>query len=340
MMDKRLPVGKLEPELLEELLGGLHSDDSAVILGPGIGRDVTVLEWGEGDRYLLAKTDPITFATDEIGFYAVAVNTNDVATSGGVPRWFLATLLLPDDASDEELARMIFDQIDRACRDLEISLVGGHTEVTYDLDRPILVGFMLGEVEKDRLVTSEGAEVGDHLLLTKRVSVEGTSIIAREKGDALADRGFAEDAIERARDMLHDPGITVLHEAQMAVEAGEVHAMHDPTEGGIATGLHELAMASEVGLMVQLDDIPVYPETESFCEVFDVDPLGLIASGSLLLSVKPEDSEAVIAAIRDTGIECAQIGRVVEEKAGIKLRRGLNWVDLPRYDQDEISKLF
>ncbi|MBD3291952.1 MAG: hypothetical protein GF393_03445, partial [Armatimonadia bacterium] len=131
-MEHRLPVGKLEPEFLAKLLHSLHIDDPRVIVGPDVGRDVTVLEWGEGDRYLIAKTDPITFATDEIGHYAVSVNTNDVATSGGVPLWFLATLLLPDEQSDDALVQLIFEQIDAACRDLGIALVGGHTEVTYD----------------------------------------------------------------------------------------------------------------------------------------------------------------------------------------------------------------
>lgn len=339
-MEHRLPVGKLEPEFLAKLLGNLHIDDPRVIVGPDIGRDVTVLEWGEGDSYLIAKTDPITFATDEIGHYAVSVNTNDVATSGGVPLWFLATLLLPDEQSDDALVSTIFEQIDAACTDLGIALVGGHTEVTYDLDRPILVGFMLGEVGKDKLVTSDGAQVGDRLLLTKRVSVEGTSIIAREVGDRLTDAGIDIESVERARDFLHAPGINVLREARTAVQAGDVHAMHDPTEGGVATGLHELAMASETGIAVAFEDIPLFPETLAFCDVLDLEPLGLIASGSLLLSVAPDDADAIAQAIRDEGIECAEIGEVVEQDQGVKIRRGLNWHDLPRYDQDEIAKVF
>ncbi|MGC9317180.1 MAG: AIR synthase family protein [Armatimonadota bacterium] len=339
-MRQRFPVGKLEPELLAELLGGLHIDDPAVIVGPGIGRDVAVLEWGEGDSYLIAKTDPITFATDEIGHYAVCVNTNDVATSGGLPRWFLATLLLPDEQSDETLVRTIFEQIDEACRDLGIALVGGHTEVTYDLGRPILVGLMIGEVEKQNLVTSDGAQAGDRLLLTKRVAVEGTCIIAREMGQELIDRGFDEETVRQAAGMLHDPGISVLAEARAAVSAGQVHAMHDPTEGGIATGLHELAMASDTGIQVAHDQIPFYPETEGFCEALGIEPLGLIGSGSLLIAAPPGDAERITEAVREKGVECADIGEVVEPERGIMIRRGLNWCELPRYDQDEIAKLY
>ncbi|MFW6438061.1 MAG: AIR synthase family protein [Armatimonadota bacterium] len=339
-MDQRLPIGKLEPEFLAKLLRNLHIDDPRVIVGPDVGRDVTVLEWGEGDSYLIAKTDPITFATDEIGHYAVAVNTNDVATSGGVPLWFLATLLLPEEQSDDALVQMIFEQIDAACREIGIALVGGHTEVTYDLDRPIVVGFMLGEVRKDELVTSDGAQVGDRILLTKRVAVEGTSIIAREARGRLSEAGVDDASIERAKDFLHEPGINVLTEARVAVNAGSVHAMHDPTEGGVATGLHELAMASGNGVAVVLDEIPFFPETETFCEVLDLEPLGLIASGSLLLAVAPDDVGAIVEAVRDAGIECAEIGEVVEHERGVKIRRGRSWQDLTRYDHDEIAKVF
>lgn len=335
-----LPVGKLEPEFLAELLGGLSADDPAVIVGPGIGRDVTVLAWGAGDRYLIAKTDPITFATDEIGFYAVNVNANDVATSGGLPRWFLATLLLPAGATDDALVRSIFAQIDAACRALGISLVGGHTEVTHDLDRPVLVGFMLGEVGKDELVVGDGAQVGDRLLLTKGVAVEGTSIIARELGNELRARGVDREMIGRAAGFLHDPGIGVLREARIAVGVGAVHAMHDPTEGGLATGLHELAIASGVGLAIDEAAIPILPETESLCALLGLEPLGLIASGSLLIAADPADADAIAGAIRAEGIACAEIGAVVPAEEGIRIGRDGAWRDLPRYDQDEIAKVF
>ena len=336
----RLPVGKLAPEFLAELLGDLRGDDPSVIVGPGVGRDVAVLAWDQGARYLIAKTDPITFATDEIGHYAVSVNANDVATSGGVPRWFLATLLLPDEGADEHLARTIFAQINAACAELGITLVGGHTEVTYDLSRPIVVGMMLGEVERDRLVTSDGARVGDRVLLTRGVAVEGASIIARELGDELMARGIDEDTVRRAANFLHEPGISVVAEARAALAAGEVHAMHDPTEGGLATGLHELALAAGVGLAVESEAIPILPETQEFCELLGLDALGLIASGSLLIAAPPEDAEAIIGACREAGIDCADIGEVVAPEHGVRIRSGAGWSDLPRYDQDEIAKLF
>jgi hydrogenase expression/formation protein HypE len=333
-------VGKLDLELMSELLGSVAPDDPAVIVGPGIGRDVAVLDVGAPETYLLAKSDPITFATDAIGYYAVHVNANDIATSGGVPRFFLGTLLLPESGADEELARGIFQQIHEACQAMEVLMVGGHTEVTYGLDRPILVGMMLGEAPRGRVITSAGAQVGDRVLLTKGVAVEGTSIIARELGEQLKERGYEDDFVEQARGLLYEPGISVLREARAAVEAGGVHAMHDPTEGGVATGLHEMALASGVGLKVEEESIPILPATERLCAELHLEPLGLIASGSLLITAEPAGAERIAAACRAEGIACADIGEVTPEEEGLRLLRGESWTDLPRYDQDEVAKLF
>ena len=333
-------MGKLDLELMSELLGSVASEDASVIVGPGVGRDVAVLDVGNPDIYLLAKTDPITFATDAIGFYAVHVNANDIATSGGLPRWFLGTLLLPEGGADEELARDIFRQIHSACRAISVLLVGGHTEVTHNLDRPLLVGAMLGEVPRDRVITSAGAQVGDRVLLTKGVAVEGTSLIAREMNEQLQERGYDDEFLEAARELLHFPGISVLGEAQVAVRAAEVHAMHDPTEGGVATGLHEMALASGVGLAIDYARIPVLPATDRLCAEFGLEPLGLIASGSLLIAADAEAAPRIVEACRAEEIACADIGEVTLQADGLRLLREGAWMDLPRYDQDEIAKLF
>lgn len=279
--------GKLPPHVLEALLQRIPRDDPRLVIGARVGEDAAVLDFG--DRYLVAKTDPITFASERIGWYAVHINANDVATLGARPRWFLATLLLPDP----EPAEAIFEDILAACAELGVTLCGGHTEVTAGLDRPIVVGQMLGEVEKDRLVRKENIRPGDAVLLTKGVAVEGTAILAREKAEAL--RGLA--GLERARNFLFDPGISVVAEALAAVEAapGAVHGMHDPTEGGLVGGLYELAAAAGCGLRVESAAVRVLPETHAVCEALGLDPLRLIASGALLIAVAPEAAAAVSA---------------------------------------------
>ncbi len=335
---RNLPVGKLRAETLERLFDKYPPGDERVVVGPRIGEDAAVIEMG--DRYLVATTDPITFATDEIGWYALQVNANDLAVRGARPRWFLATLLLPERATTDALVEQIFSQIGQACQELEVSLVGGHTEVTHGLDRPIVVGTMLGEVAKDRLVTTRGARAGDSLLLTKGIPLEGAAIIAREKEVELVRRGVPPALIERARNFLRRPGLSVVPEAMLAVELAPVHSMHDPTEGGVATAFWELAHASDVGLRVERERIPLLPEGERLCRELGLDPLGTIASGSLLLAMAPADAAVVLHALAREGIDCAFVGQVVPEREGVTLVEGGRCRPMPVFVQDEITKLF
>ncbi len=324
--------GKLPPALLRSLLGGLPQDPS-VIVGPGVGEDAAVIELGE--RYLVAKTDPITFATDEIGWYAVQVNANDLAATGATPRWFMATVLLPAATADEALATQIFEQIVNACRAIGVTLVGGHTEITGGIDRPIVVGMMLGEVDPGRLVLTGGAQPGDAILLTKGVPIEATSIIAREKRDELGAH-FDAAFLDRAAAFLQEPGISVLEDARVACSAGGVTAMHDPTEGGLATALWELAEASNCALAIQPGAWPVLDEGAQLCAFFGLDPLAAIASGALLLTVRPEARKAVMAALQAAEIPVFWLGQV--EAGPVDVRVGGE--PLARPARDEIARLF
>ena len=256
-MSLPLPVGKLPPDLLAQLISQAPIRDERVLLGPGIGLDCAVID--NGPNLLVFKTDPITFVTEDIGWYAVQVNCNDIATTGAIPRWMLVTLLLPDQGTDEGQVRRIFEQVYQACEKIDVALIGGHTEITYGLNRPILVGTMIGEVSRGKLITPKGARPGDRILLTKGVPIEATAILAREFYDQLSEVLTGEE-LRCAADYLFDPGISVLEDARMATEAGEITAMHDPTEGGLASALWELAQASGRALifdprMVHIPDL-------------------------------------------------------------------------------------
>ena len=333
-----LPIGKLGAETLQAIFDKHPLRDPRVVVGPKVGEDAAVIDMG--DRYLVATTDPITFATDEIGWYALQVNVNDIAVRGARPRWFLATLLLPPGATTEAAVASLFDQLHAACDELDVALVGGHTEITHGLDRPIVVGAMLGEVAKDRLVTTGGARVGDAVVLTKGVPLEGAAIIAREKEAELRARGVSPATIRKARNFLRAPGLSVLPEVEIACELAPVHAMHDPTEGGVATALVELADAAGVGLRIDRDRIIVLPEGRTLCEAFGLDPLGTIASGALLMTLAPGDASIVIHALAREGIDCHFIGQVVERGEGLTLVSGSRREPLTAFAQDEISKLF
>ncbi len=331
------PLGKLPADHLARLLNQYTPRDPRLIMGGHVGEDAAVIDMG--NRYLVAKTDPITFATAEIGWYAVNVNANDVACTGAVPRWFLATLLLPEKKTTPALVDSIFNQITAACADLGIALAGGHTEITYGLERPVVVGQMLGEVEKNRLVLTSGAQPGDDLLLTKSIAIEGLSIIAREKRSTLQPF-YSASTLEQLANLLHDPGISVVTDALTAVVHGGVHAMHDPTEGGIATGLHELAVAADVGLAVFADALPYHPSCQPLCQRLNLNPLGLIASGSLLLAIDPQATVPIQRRLAHKGIDATIIGRVHPAEFGVQLVATDGTRPLPTFARDEITRLF
>ena len=336
-MEDFLPVGKLKVDFLRSLISQAKITDSRVIIGPQIGEDATVIDFG--DKYLIAKTDPITFATDEIGWYLVCVNSNDIATMGAVPKWLLLTVLLPEHKTTEGLVQRIFEQILKACRELNITLCGGHTEITYGLDRPIVIGQMLGEVEKDKLVTSSGARIGDDILLSKGIAIEATSIIAREKEVELKER-YSGEFLSKAKNFLKNPGISVLKEALIAVEVGGVHAMHDPTEGGIANAINEFAICSNVGAIIFEERIPIFLETRKLCKDFGLEPLGIISSGALLIVADPSFSDKIIFAIQQREISCTRIGKILPYDEGVSIESKGKRRPLPMFDSDEITRIF
>ena len=331
------PVGKLPTKHLQKLLASLPQRDDQVLIGPRVGEDAAVIE--VGDRCLVVATDPITFATDHIGSYAVHVNANDVAVMGARPRWFFVVLLMPEHATTAALVDAIMVNIRETCDGLGVTVCGGHSEVTAHLDRPILIGQMLGEVAKADLVSKASLQVGDQILLTQGVAIEGTAILAREKGAELRGR-VAADVIERAERFLFDPGISVVEAALAATEAGRVTGMHDPTEGGLVTGLCELATASGKGLRVYSEPVPIFPETRAICEPFGIDPLRLIASGALLIATPPSDTSAIMAAVKARGVPVASIAEVQPSSHGTTLCVNGKEQKLVPADRDEIAKVF
>ena len=344
-----LPTGKLPADLLAQLISTLPIEDPRLLLGPGVGEDAAVIEL-DADALLAAKSDPITFATDEIGYYAVNVCANDLGVCGARPRFYLPTVLLPEGTTEDDVRR-ICDQIGAACRALEIVVAGGHTEVTAAVNQPVVAGTLLGDIvqcaparrgasARRKVVRTGGCRPGDLILLVGSAAVEGTSIIAREKRDALSVQGWTAAALDEAANYLYEPGISVLEPALAAAEAELVTAMHDPTEGGVATGLWEMADASGCGLEVELSAVPLTALTAAACAAFELDPLGTIASGGLLATAAPEDEEALLALWQGIGKTGQRIGRVLPADEGVYGLRDGRRVDLPRFDADEIVKLW
>jgi hydrogenase expression/formation protein HypE len=330
-----LPQGKLPAELLARLLAALPASDA--VLGPRPGEDAAVLAAPEG--YLVVTSDPITFTAERIGRYAVHVNANDIAAMGAEPRWLLAAVLLPPGTQEQEVAALLAD-LGSASAEAGISLVGGHTEVTDAVNRVVVVGTTLGSVVPDRLVTSGGARPGDVVLLSKPVAIEGTAVLAREAAAQLRARGISDVELRDAAALLDEQGISVLPESRILCRGALPHAMHDVTEGGLATALRELAEASAVGLRVEHAAIPVLPACARFCSVLGLDSLGLLGSGSLLAAAALDDADAKLAALRAAGMAAARIGTVTEARALNLVAPDGSSRSLPAFPRDEIARFF
>ena len=336
-MPSYLPVGKLPPDLLEQLLVQIPVHDPRVLLGPGIGLDCAVLDLGV--TLLVLKSDPITFATDKIGWYAVQVNANDIATTGAQPRWFMTTLLLPEERTTPEMISIINADIHNACQQIDVSIIGGHTEITFGLERPILVGTMIGEVDHQKLITPRGANPGDRILLTKGVPIEATAILAREFPKQLGSH-LSPEEIEKASAFLYTPGISVLKDAQIAIKAGKVTAMHDPTEGGLSSALWELSHASNCSVTIDPRAVFIPPLSKRICQVFNLDPLAAIASGALLLTAPAQHVVNIRSALESQGISCHEIGVVEAGPATVFQITDSGRQNLPLPARDEIARLF
>lgn len=326
-----LPLGKLPAPVLADLLSRIPTNLPGVLSGSLPGTDAAVLTLG--DRLLVATTDPITFVADRLGWYAVQVNANDIAVMGATPRWMLATLLLPADAGPD-LPAIILDDMLAACAEHGIALAGGHTEVTAGIDRPIAIATMLGECGPDQIVLPGRTRPGDRILITKGIAIEGTAVLAGMS--SMAD--VPAEVIASATRLLEQPGISVVRDARILCAAVRPRAMHDATEGGLATALRELAGVSQVGLRVIHEHIPILPETAALCAALDLDPLGLLASGCLIAVVAPEDEPAALAALHQAGITATAIGDIEPAAAGFVMTTGEHNAPLPEFARDELAR--
>jgi len=333
-----LPIGKVPVDQLRKLLARFaKARDSRAVVGAGIGLDAAAIRLGT--RLLVAKTDPITFVADEIGTYALLINASDLATMGAIPKWFLATVLLPARSTTAFSVNRLFSQLHTICRRLHVSLCGGHSEITDAVTRPVVVGCLLGECSPGKIITTAGARVGDAVLLTKGLAIEAVSILARERAGEIRRRHGAR-FLARCRRYLTEPGLSVLKEAQVAMSIGGVHAMHDPTEGGLSAALYELAEAAGVGMTIETDKIRILPEAAQLCAEFGLNPLGTISSGALLICTNPAVEKRTVARLQKARIPVAWIGTVVPKRGGVtRIERG-RARPFPRFAVDELARFF
>ncbi len=331
-----LPVGKLNHKHLPGLLRGLALPDRSVLIKPGVGDDTAAVNISK-DEVLVLTSDPITFSSDLIGRYAVLINANDIATAGALPRWLLICALFPPGTTLAEL-RADLGELRKFCRKEGIAVIGGHTEITPAVTQPVLVGTLAGTVRGSMLIDKKSIREGDQILLTKALALEGNSLIAREFPERLKRRGMTEVEIASCRRDIRR--LSILPEARIAACFSGISALHDVTEGGLASALRELSIAGGHRLRIELDNIPIFPRTKKICRLLDLDPLGLIASGSLLICCRKRAQAALARRLRKARIRVSLIGEVEgkgEEVRAFRDGERQPWPDPP---VDEITRLF
>ena len=325
-----MKIGKLDNQELSRLvISQLPKTDRFVTAGPAVGLDCAAIRFSDGQVVL--STDPITGAKADIGRLAVLVTCNDIAACGIRPTALLMTILAPPAAEPEEI-KAIVDQMARAARAINVSIIGGHTEVSDAVSRFVISATAIGFTYSKQIIHSSGARDGDTIVMTKSAGLEGTAILAAEQADKLA-RQMTADELTEARQFLDL--ISVIEEGSCGSD-NSVHAMHDATEGGILGAVWELAEASGLGCVVLAEKIPVHRLTAKICSILKLDPLRLIASGSMIMATA--EPEVLIADLSARGITGTAIGNLVKIP-GRKLLAGEKTTELTPPGPDELYKI-
>ena len=309
-----LETGKLDSELLKKIVfEKITYRNDQVKIRPGIGEDCAVMDFGEYD--CIMSTDPISSAVSDIGKLAIHITCNDIASNGVQPLGIMLACMLPEGTTDKDIEHIMGQAAETAAA-LQVEIVGGHTEITPAVKQPVIVSTAIGKCPAGGSQTGGNMAPGDYIMVTKSVGLEGTGIIACDYENRLKEAGFGEDEIEGAKALLNS--VSVVAEGVAAGRVG-THGMHDITEGGILGAVWEMCQISHVGAEVWEDSIPILPETEKICAHFDINPLRLISSGSMVIIVPKEKKEEMEKALEEAGVPASVIGIIREEKEDICL---------------------
>lgn len=327
-----MKVGKVPESVLKRsVFKQIKHRRDEILIRPGVGEDCATFQVAP-DEVVVMSTDPITGTVNDIGTFAVHITANDIASSGAEPIGILLTIILPDRAMESDLKKMMQD-IEKVCAELNIEIMGGHTEVSKAVNQPIITVTGVGKIKKDELIVTAGLKSSQELVMTKWAGLEGTAILAKDKEAVLKEK-FNQDFMERAQGMFKD--LSVVKEARIAKRMG-ASSMHDVTEGGIFGALWEAASASDVGIMVDLKKIPIKQETIEISEIFDINPYMLMSSGCMLIST--DRGNALVEELEKEGIHAAVIGTVTEGNDRI-IVNGEEYRYLEPPKTDELYKAF
>ncbi|MBM7562324.1 AIR synthase family protein [Fusibacter tunisiensis] len=303
-----MKTGKLTNETLGRVvLNHIDQVRDDILVRPAVGEDCAAIEFG--DLACVITTDPITGSNSNLGNLAVNVCVNDIASSGAVPAGLMLTVLCPEDTKTEAIEAILQDA-NRAASEIGVEIIGGHTELTSAVNRIIVSATAIGKVEKDKLIQTKGAVPGDYLYMTKVAGLEGTAIIASDKRQALLEV-LSNKELSTAQEFFEQ--VSVLKEGLIGADIG-VSAMHDATEGGVLGAIHELCTAGNVGCRLKSEKIKIHPVTQKICDHFHIDPLKLIASGSMIMAVNPERAGDLERAFKEAEVSFSKVGTITKEK--------------------------
>ena len=320
--------GKISAVALRERIFPHLGNRNDVLVHATVGQDCAVLDFGPS--VCVVTCDPITGAGEHLGRLAVHVACNDLATTGAEPVGLLLTLLLAEASAEDDLER-IMREAGEAARAVGVEIVGGHTEVTPGIDRSLVIVSAIGRAPRAGYLSADGGRPGHVLVLTKGAGIEGTAVLAADLAERLRS-AVGEATLTRARAFIER--ISVVPDGRIAAQCGAT-AMHDVTEGGVLTGVWELAEASRCGVRLDADAIPVAPETRAICKALDVDPLALISSGAMLITTA--DPAPLQAGLAGAGIPSAVIGVLTNDERVVV--RGGRTSPLVPPDRDELWRV-
>ncbi|MCK4590056.1 MAG: AIR synthase family protein [Nanoarchaeota archaeon] len=309
---RTLKIGKLPDQELSKILEKYtNNQDSRVLLGPKLGEDAAIIDMtSQNNNCLAVCVDPIMVNITNAPYFAVAININDIVTRGAIPKWASANIFFPENSTLEDVD-LFFNQLHSAIKPHNISIVTGHTEVTSLVKNPGIILTMFGEVQKDKIITTSGAQENDSIILTGGAGIEGTAILASDLYDSLKDK-VDQTTIEKARQFIYTPGICIAPAAYLAWKY-QPHSLHDPTEGGIRKGIEEMALASEKGVYIYYEKIPIRPETKEICQATKDDPLAIFGSGALLISLPKDRAAQLLEEYQKHNILAKEIGKITKK---------------------------
>lgn len=311
-----LKVGKLDSNLLKNaVIDKIKYKRPEVLARAGIGEDCAVIDFGEYECVL--STDPITAAVSEIGRLAIHISCNDIASNGVEPVGILLTVMLPEGSTDDDV-RTIMEQAADAADACNVEIIGGHTEVTTAVNKPVIVSTAIGKGLRGGSASAENIRIGDSIIMTKTAGLEGTGIIAGDFESEL--KGvLSNDEIEGAKALLGN--VSVVRDGTVAGSVG-THGMHDVTEGGILGAIWEICQIAGVGAEIHEDAVPVNPVTRKICDHFGINYMRLISSGSMIIMARPEKKNEIIKKLEAVGVAAAEIGRITAPEDGLVLVKG------------------